>query len=38
MPAALLGGSDFAGFMKCVETLVDEDFISFLKAQLDKVW
>ena len=31
------GGSNFAGFMKSVESLVEEDFITFLKSQLDKV-
>ena len=33
----MTGGSNFAGFMKCVESLVEEDFITFLKAQLEKV-
>ena len=33
----LTGGSNFAGFMKSVESLVEEDFITFLKAQLEKV-
>ncbi len=33
----LTGGSNFAGFMKFVELLVEEDFITFLKSQLEKV-
>ena len=31
------GGENFDGFMKFVESLVGEDFISFLKTLLDKV-